>query len=125
MNCGSNIKVVSNDKQQKVSRKISTQTEQTKSSVNKYSNAKTNSNTSSPTKKIPVVQPTSSQDKVKTSAITKKSELFCQIILSQPKQQREFNDKIETDKVRLSEEISKLHCVMNQSGKMQMCELKN
>ena len=36
------------------------------SSVNKHSNAKTNSNTLSQTKNIPVAQPTSSQEDVKT-----------------------------------------------------------
>ena len=40
--------------------------------------------------KITVVQLKSSQEKVKTPAIRKKSELSCQIILSQSKLQKEL-----------------------------------
>lgn len=117
MNCRFNAKVMSNDKQQKVSRKI-TENETFSSTVKKHSNAKTNSNTSSPTKKIPVVQPKSSQEKVKTLDITKSSELHCQItnqIRITNQNNREINDKIETDQVRfLEESFIKL---LNQSEK--------
>lgn len=88
--------------------------------VNNVSNVTKNSNTPDEQLNADVVKSKSNPESGKNDTEYHPR----QIITIQPMQQKEFNDKLETEQIRITDDINKLHCLINSSNEKLRDELQ-